>query len=133
MHDGAVPYIFKNAAKLRIKMTEAELLLWDFFRTKPLGLKIRRQHPINCYVLDFYCHKLRLAIEIDGGYHLRREQRLKDRERTEYLKSISIRVIRFTNEQVLAETDKVKQQILYELEGAPEGKIDAPPAPNPQS
>lgn len=74
MHNGATPSVFKNAAKLRASMTETEIRLRDYLRTKPIGFKFRRQHPISGYVLDFYCHKLRLSIEIDGGYHLQKEQ-----------------------------------------------------------
>ena len=68
MHDGAIPEIFRNAAKLRANMTETENIIWEFLRTKPSGFKFRRQHPINKYILDFYCHRKRLSIEIDGGY-----------------------------------------------------------------
>ena len=56
------------AEKLRAKMTEPEKKLWDFLKTKPLGFKFRRQHPFSTYVLDFYCHRAQLAIEIDGKY-----------------------------------------------------------------
>ncbi|MEM6517631.1 MAG: DUF559 domain-containing protein, partial [Bacteroidota bacterium] len=70
MHDSATPNIFKNAARLRSNMTEPKIKLWDYLKIKPKGFKFRRQHPIAGYVLDFYCHKLRLSIEIDGGYHL---------------------------------------------------------------
>lgn len=101
MHDGATPSVFRNAQKLRDKMTEPELKLWEFLRTKPMGFKFRRQHPIAGYVLDFYCHKLRLSIEIDGGYHLKKEQKEKDEERTKYLEELGISEIRFTNVQVL--------------------------------
>jgi very-short-patch-repair endonuclease len=101
MHDGATPTIFKNAFKLRQNMTEPELLLWEYLKTKPLQFKFRRQHPISRYVLDFYCHKLRLSIEIDGGYHLNTEQKIKDSERTEYLNSVGITEIRFKNDEIL--------------------------------
>lgn len=115
MHAGARPQIFRNALKLRNKMTEAEELLWQYFREKPSGYKIRRQHPIHIYILDFYCHKYRLAVEIDGDYHLKPEQRLKDKVRFKYLKSVGIRVIRFTNNQVLEDIDEVKQSVMNEL------------------
>lgn len=73
MHDGATAIILENAAKLRLKMTETESLLWERLKGKSLGFKFRRQHPINRYVLDFYCHEKRLSVELDGGYHLTKE------------------------------------------------------------
>ncbi len=111
MHDGATPSVFRNAAKLRASMTETELKLWDFLKMKPMGFKFRRQHPIGGYVLDFYCHRLRLSLEIDGGYHLQKEQRENDVERTNYLKSIGISEIRFTNKQILNEYETVIETI----------------------
>lgn len=107
MHDGATPNVFRNAKKLRDTMTEPEKKLWDYLKLKPKGYKFRRQHPIAGYVLDFYCHKLRLSIEIDGAYHLKNEQREKDNERTEYLNQIGITEIRFSNEQVTNTIDLV--------------------------
>ena len=101
MHDSATPRVYRNAARLRKNMTESETKLWEYLKTKPLGYKFRRQHPIAGYVLDFYCHKLKLSIEIDGGYHLKKEQREIDRERTEYLKSVGITEYRFSNEEIL--------------------------------
>ncbi len=115
MHHGATPSVFKNAAKLRASMTETELILWEYLRTKPMGFKFRRQHPISGYVLDFYCHKLRLSIEIDGGYHLKKEQRENDKERTNYLKSIDISELRYTNAQVLNEYETVIKTINAKL------------------
>lgn len=106
MHHEAKPEIFRNAAKLRENMTEAELKLWEFVRTKPEGYKFRRQHPIGRYVLDFYCHKLRISIEVDGDSHLTNEQKEKDAERTAYLNSLGITEYRFTNEEVLKDFDK---------------------------
>ena len=70
MFKGASAKIFKNAEVLRNRMTESESLLWDKLKSKKFhGLKFRCQHPIQTYIADFYCHKLKLIIEIDGGYH----------------------------------------------------------------
>ncbi len=63
------------------------------------------------YVLDFYCHKLRLSIEIDGSYHLKKEQKEKDEERTEYLKNFGITEMRITNNQVLRKLETVIENI----------------------
>ena len=101
MHYGATPEVFRNAAKLRENMTDPERKLWEYLKTKPMGYKFRRQHPISRYILDFYCHQLRLSIEVDGGYHLTIEQREIDNQRTEYLESVGITVYRFTNQEIL--------------------------------
>ncbi|HEX9826358.1 MAG TPA: endonuclease domain-containing protein [Flavobacteriaceae bacterium] len=115
MHDGAVPEIFRNAARLRENMTKPETLLWEYLKNKPLGFKFRRQHPIGTYILDFYCHKKRISIEVDGSYHQRLEQKEKDKERTDYLQSIGIRELRFDNQEVLKHLQNVIQKIETEL------------------
>ena len=66
---------------------------------KILGLKFKRQHPISLYIADFNCHKLKLIIEIDGGYHFTKKQIIKDEERTEILNSNALEIIRFKNEE----------------------------------
>lgn len=91
MHDGATPAIFSNATKLRLSMTIFEEIRWNELKGKPLGFKFRRPHPINFYILDFYWHKKRLSIEIDGDYHDNAEQQAKDRFRTEYLNKVGIK------------------------------------------
>lgn len=87
-------------------MTKPEIKLWDYLKTKPMGFIFRRQHPVAGYILDFYCHELRLSLEIDGGYHLKKEQKEIDRQRTEYLKSVGIIEYRFTNEEILNQFEK---------------------------
>jgi very-short-patch-repair endonuclease len=115
MHDGATPKIFRNAARLRVDMTEPEKLLWESLKTKPFGFKFRRQHPIKFFILDFYCHKKRLSIEIDGGYHNNPEQKEKDKVKTAYLKSVDIKEIRFKNDEVINDINKVIEIIKTEL------------------
>ena len=117
MHDGASPNVFKNASKLRENMTETEKKLWEYLKTKPMKYKFRRQHPIGGYILDFYCHKLSLSIEIDGGYHLKKEQKEKDKERTNYLSSIGISEIRFTNNEILNNFQQIIERINSILRG----------------
>ena len=122
MHDGATPKVYRNAAKLRENMTEPEIKLWDYLKTKPMGFKFRRQHPIAGYILDFYCHKLRISIEVDGGYHLNKEQKELDTQRTEYLKSVDITEYRFTNEEILNQFEKSIEFINSKLRvGSPLG------------
>ncbi len=116
MHDGATPQIFKNAFRLRQNMTEPEKKVWEYLRTKPMGIKFRRQHPKSSFILDFYCHKLRLSIEIDGGYHLSKDQKETDKDRTSYLNSVGIKEIRFSNETILNDFDYFKKTIHRILE-----------------
>jgi very-short-patch-repair endonuclease len=111
MFYGATPDIFENAKLLRNKQTPAEKKLWDFLNKNKLGVKFRRQHPIATYIVDFYCHKLKLVIEVDGAYHLDEEQNSQDDVRTKELNQLGIVVIRFTNEEVLGDIGKVVKSI----------------------
>jgi very-short-patch-repair endonuclease len=134
MHNGANPTIYKNARKLRDNMTKAEQQLWDYLKSKPFGFKFRRQHPIGNFILDFYCHKLRISIEVDGGYHLTTEQKTKDAERTKYVASLGITEYRFTNEEIIVNLNKTIEVINENLRaGSPLGdggerrnKLDKP-------
>jgi very-short-patch-repair endonuclease len=104
--------VFSNASKLRENPTEAEVLLWLALKDNQVdGYKFRRQHPISIYIADFYCHKLKLAIEIDGGYHLSEEQQLLDKERTVNLEYQGLRLIRFSNEEVVLKLQEVINKI----------------------
>ena len=112
MWKGASPEIFSKAQDLKSKMTNAELLLWNHLASNKFhNLKFRRQHPILKYIVDFYCHKLKLVIEIDGEYHESKEQIKKDNKRTEQLTFNGLHVIRFRNSQVENNIDKVLQNI----------------------
>jgi len=106
--------LIEKARFLRKNQTEAEEMLWQLVRNKQLnGLKIRRQHPIEeGFILDFYCHEVRLAIEVDGGYHNKKDVYLADQDRTQRLNTMGIRVIRFTNEEVLDNAEMVLEEIL---------------------
>ena len=95
-------------------MTQAEILMWDKLKnTQYKGYKFRRQHPIHKFIVDFYCHELKLIIEIDGKYHNSEEQKNEDLKRTELLKFQGLREIRFYNEAVINDMDLV----IKELEG----------------
>lgn len=99
-----------KARILRKKMTEAEKILWKKLRMNQIGgLHFRKQHPFGIYILDFYCDKANLAIEVDGEIHVKRSE--YDNERTKYLNSAGIKVIRFTNEQVLKKFNWVIAEI----------------------
>jgi very-short-patch-repair endonuclease len=112
MWKGATPQIFANAKELRAKLTEAEEKLWLSLGGNQIeGYKFRRQHPLGLYVVDFYCHALKLAIEIDGAYHFTPEQKILDENRTKEIEWQGIKVIRFTNEEVVSDIAQVVEQI----------------------
>jgi very-short-patch-repair endonuclease len=103
--------LLANARKLRRNKTDAEDLLWRNLRNRNLnGLKFRRQHPLpKGFILDFFCPEKRIAIELDGKYHLESEQKEYDAIRTEELKEYEITVLRFWNEEVLKDVKRVTQ------------------------
>jgi very-short-patch-repair endonuclease len=108
----AKPGIFKNAKELRKSMTESEEILWKHLRNNKLnGLKFRRQHPLDIYIADFYCHKKKLIIEIDGGIHDTPEQVEYDNGRTFELEEKGFKILRFRNEDVLNEINRVLEII----------------------
>jgi very-short-patch-repair endonuclease len=102
----------KNAKQLRKAMTESEKHLWERLKKKQFfGYKFRRQHPMKDFIADFYCHPLKLVIEIDGGYHETKDQQAYDHGRTYEINELGVTVIRFKNEEVLLSMDGVLQQI----------------------
>jgi very-short-patch-repair endonuclease len=107
-------YVVELAKDLRNSMTAAEKKLWSFLRMKQIdSYKFKCQHPIYRYILDFYCHEKRLAIEIDGNIH--DSQQEHDRYRDEFLHSIGIRTLRIKNEDVLNNIEKVIEMIKNKL------------------
>jgi very-short-patch-repair endonuclease len=107
----------RRARSLRKHATDCERILWRHLRNRNFaGYKFQRQHPIDSYVLDFYCPAARLAIELDGGGHNYRMQRVRDRRRTELLAGHGIELLRFWNHQVGQELDSVLQAIWFALE-----------------
>jgi very-short-patch-repair endonuclease len=108
MFYNAKPHIFEKAKSLRNNMTNSELKLWEKLKGKQmLGLRFRPQHPIDIFIADFYCHPIKLVIEIDGGIHKTTEQKEYDIGRTAELNYWGIEVIRFTNEEIENEIDQV--------------------------
>ena len=99
--------LLEKARTMRSNPTEAESVLWRYISGGRLGVHFRRQHPVFDYIPDFVCLAYRLIIEIDGGYHLDGEQPEKDAERTNRLAEQGFTVLRFTNEEVLHDTDEV--------------------------
>ena|SRR3989344_1511593 len=107
-------YLINKRRALRRGQTDAERKLWSRLRKRQLrGLRFRRQFSVGLYILDFYCPEKRLAIEVDGGHHL--DQKMYDDQRTQYLVSLNIRVLRFWNSEVLMNIDSVLERIEQEL------------------
>ena len=100
-----------NAKRMRRGQTEAESFLWSYIRANQLGVHFRRQHPIGDFIADFICIDQRLIIEVDGNIHNKPEQQEWDKQRTAFLESQDYRVVRFSNEQVLHDIDKVLAHI----------------------
>ena len=124
------PDILHNARELRVRLTDAEQLMWYLLRNRCFcGYKFRRQHLIGRYILDFYCHEECLAIELDGGGHGAEEQALYDAERTNELEAAGIRVLRFWNNQVLTETESVLTALFEALAEAPSPGAPRHPLP----
>ena len=112
MYYGAPPSIFKLARELRKNETEAEKKLWaKLNKNQILRLQFRRQHPINLFIADFFCARIKLVIEIDGNIHEIQEYHEHDSGRTDMLNDFGITVIRFKNEQVINEIDYTVYQI----------------------
>ena len=100
---------------MRNNQTEAEKILWDYLKNKKLGYKFTRQYSAGPYILDFYCPKLRLAIELDGSHHNEENSVLYDKDREEYLKAVNIKIIRFWNDEVMKDVNKVLDEISRHL------------------
>jgi very-short-patch-repair endonuclease len=112
MYFGATPDIFKKAKELRRYETEAEKMLWaKLCRNQIMGLQFRRQHPINRYIVDFYCVKIKLVIEVDGNIHEIPENKVYDIGRSQILNDFGITVIRFSNNQIIDDIENVLKLI----------------------
>ena len=105
-------HIFEKAKILRKNMTEAEQKLWEILRNKKmLEYRFKPQHPIDIFIADFYCHALKLVIEVDGGIHKNIDQREYDIGREEELNNWGIKVIRFSNDEIENDINIVKKEI----------------------
>lgn len=111
MFYSASPTIFQRAKELRNQLTDTERILWMQLRTKPRGYKFRRQHPAGNYILDFYCHALKIAIEVDGNIHNEKGVQEADHKRQKNLEAEGISVIRFSNKEVVTNIEYVIEQI----------------------
>lgn len=106
-------FVFNNVnlknrrQKLRRDSTDTEKILWYRIRNNKLGFKFFRQYSVEGYVLDFYCPEKKLAIEIDGGYHQKPDAKTYDLYRTKYIEAYGIKVIRFWNNDIETNLNKV--------------------------
>jgi very-short-patch-repair endonuclease len=103
---------------MRHEPTPAEAALWGRLRRKPFGgIRFRRQHAIDRFIVDFYCHEARLVIEVDGSIHDYTQE--EDAIRQAFLESIGLRVIRFSNGDVLTQMDGVLEVIAEAVQSTP--------------
>jgi very-short-patch-repair endonuclease len=116
MHYGANPATMRAAARLRKNLTLAEYLLWKKLSDKEIfNVKFRKQHPVSIFIVDFYCHECKLVIEVDGDYHNDEDQKEYDCDRTSDLNNLGLKVIRFTNFEIINEIDQVIKTILRNI------------------
>ncbi len=104
------PQLVARAKEMRKNPTIAERKLWGYLRSFPV--KFWRQRPIDNFIVDFYCPKLKLVIEVDGDSHFTDSGLIYDQERTRVLEGYGLRVIRFTNDEVLQNFEGVCEQIM---------------------
>ena len=105
-----------HARALRGNATESERALWRHIRGQLLGVRFRRQHIVEPFILDFYCVELKLAVELDGGQHNDDEKPRDDLTRTRFLESSGISVLRYWNNDVLADIAPVLTHLCCEIE-----------------
>jgi very-short-patch-repair endonuclease len=112
MFYGANKQTFLKAVALRNDMTKAEELLWEVLKDRKLfKARWRRQHPIDIFIADFYCHEYKLVVEVDGDIHLLEEKMEYDDCRNYVLEKYGIRIIRFTNCKIFYNIEDVKSRI----------------------
>jgi very-short-patch-repair endonuclease len=125
----ASPIIFGRAKSLRLRKTVAEKKLWNLLRKKQmLGLRFKAQHPINQFIADFYCHTIRLVIEVDGSSHNKLKVRESDEKRSMELKKFGIELIRFSNDEIFNDIEQVRSKIELKCLGLIDSHL-TPPSP----
>lgn len=117
MWKGAPEALFLKAKDLRSRMTSDEIILWEALKNNKLnGQKFRRQHPIGIFIVDFYNHKNKLVIELDGEYHDSAAQKIKDEERENFVLYNGLKIIRFKNETIINDLAGTLERINKEFE-----------------
>ena len=109
------PTIRKFAREPRQPQTPADATLWRHLRNRNLEYKFRRQHPIESFIVDFYCAEAKLLIEVDGETHFQKTQIEYDQARTEHLERLGYKVIRFTNDDIRYNINIVISKIIEEV------------------
>jgi len=112
----ADPMVFELARDRRKNMTDAETLLWVHLRSGVNGFKIRRQHPIGIYIVDFYCHRVKLIVEVDGLIHNSPEIKIYDKRRETELKLLGYCILRFSNHEIFTDIENVLEKIKINVE-----------------
>ena len=110
------PPILLRSRELRHPQTPAEATLWQHLRNRNLVYKFRRQHPIDRFIIDFYCAQAKVCIEIDGSQHFEPEQEEYDKTRTIFLEELGYKVIRFKNDDVRYNIHAVVDKIIQVIE-----------------
>ncbi len=111
MLQGPAPTI-ERVRTLRTSMSLPEVLLWRILRTRPGGLKFRRQHPAGRYIADFYCHEAHLIVEIDGEAHNRGDRLERDIKRDTELAALGLKMIRIPAVQILQDVEAAAEAIV---------------------
>ncbi len=112
LHKEAIGKLYQYGRELRQESTEAEKLLWAELRNRKLNsLKFRQQHPLDKFIVDFYCNEKKLVIELDGSVHDEKINKEYDEARTAMLAGLNILVLRFRNEEVINNMNDVLKKI----------------------
>jgi N-acetyl-alpha-D-muramate 1-phosphate uridylyltransferase len=127
MHYGASHLIFKRAEELRKSMIHEEEIIWRELSGNKLDVKFRRQHPLLFYIADFYCHQVKLVIEIDGLIHSKEDVKINDGIRQKEIEGLGIKVVRFTNQQVLHNLEGVIKRIMSIINELKDSRDQSPP------
>jgi very-short-patch-repair endonuclease len=109
---------WQRAREMRKNLTKAEQALWRVLRSRQMGVRFLRQHPVGPYIADFYAFEKRLIIEVDGDVHAQPEQIEYDRVRDAYFESLGFRVKRYANNDILLNLDGVLRDIMEMLHGS---------------
>ena len=112
LHKVATGKLYQYGRELRQDSTDAEKLLWAELRNRRLkGLKFRRQHPLDKFIVDFYCNEKKLVVELDGAVHDEKINKDYDEARTALLAGLNVFVLRFRNEEVINNMKEVLKKI----------------------
>ena len=111
LHKEATGKLCQYGRELRLDSTDAEKLLWAELRNRLKGLKFRRQHPLDKFIVDFYCNEKKLVVELDGALHDEKINKDYDEARTALLAGLNVFVLRFRNEEVINNMKEVLKKI----------------------